>query len=162
MIVRPATPADAPQIVDLLQGVVDQGGTTAFEGRVPDDFLAPILEGEMPRAACHVAEEAGEILGFQYFDPHRDGPESLALIATFARVGGTQKGIGSALFKATKRAAIAFGYEAIDATIRADNTGGLAYYARMGFEDHHVTPAVPLKDGTPVDRVTKILKLRTD
>jgi hypothetical protein len=30
----------------------------------------------------------------------------------------------------------------------------------MGFVDHHVTPGVPLSDGTPVDRVTKLLDLR--
>jgi hypothetical protein len=29
----------------------------------------------------------------------------------------------------------------------------------MGFEDHSVTPAKPLKDGRPVDRVNKRFRL---
>ncbi len=159
MTIRKGTPADAVQIVPLLQEIVDAGGTTAFEGTVPLDFLADILDGSTSRAVVHVADVDGEVLGFQYFFPHDDDPEETATIATFAKLGGTQRGIGSALFSATRKAAKAFGYSQIDATIRADNLGGLAYYARMGFVDHHVRRAVPLKDGTPVDRVTKYLQL---
>ena len=44
---------------------------------------------------------------------------------------------------------------AINATIRADNVGGIAFYSKQGFVDHSVTNAVPLKDGTLVDRVHK-------
>ena len=43
----------------------------------------------------------------------------------------------------------------IDATIRADNTGGLAFYGRMGFTDYDCVAGVPLKDGTLVDRIRK-------
>jgi L-amino acid N-acyltransferase YncA len=159
VIIRPATPDDAHQIVALLQDVVDKGGTTAFQGQVPADFLAPVLAGSDPRGICHVAEEGDLLLGFQYIFPLKGGPEDRATIATFARLGSTQRGIGAALFGATRQAAISFGYRTIDATIRADNSGGLCYYGRMGFADHHVTRDVPLADGTPVDRVTKLLTL---
>jgi ribosomal protein S18 acetylase RimI-like enzyme len=43
----------------------------------------------------------------------------------------------------------------IDATIRADNTGGLAFYSRQGFVDYDRLVGVPLEDGTPVDRLRK-------
>jgi GNAT superfamily N-acetyltransferase len=76
-------------------------------------------------------------------------------IGTFARRGSTTRGIGSALFAATRAAAIAAGLKAINATIRADNIGGLAFYARMGFVDYAVARAVPLADGTPVDRISR-------
>ena len=36
---------------------------------------------------------------------------------------------------------------------------GLGFYSAMGFEDTDREPAVPLCDGTPVDRVTKLLRL---
>ena len=160
MIVRQATPQDAQGIISLLQAIVNNGGTTAFQGKVPADFLTPVLAGTMPRGICHVAEADGELLGFQYIFPLEGGPQDRATIATFAKLGSTKKGIGAALFGATKAAAICFGYRDIDATIRADNSGGLRYYGRMGFVDHHVTPGVPLSDGTPVDRVTKLLDLR--
>ena len=52
-----------------------------------------------------------------------------------------------------------YGREAINATIRADNAGGLAFYTKQGFVDYGVTPAVPLADGTPVDRVHKRFSL---
>ena len=48
----------------------------------------------------------------------------------------------------------------IDATIRADNRGGLAYYERMGFREQTRLLGVPLRDGRPVDRVRKRLDLR--
>jgi L-amino acid N-acyltransferase YncA len=158
MIIRHAAPADAPDMIALLQVIVDAGGTTAFEGTVPPDFIASVLDGSLPRSVAHVAEVEGEIIGFQYIKPMGDDP-SLATIATFAKEGQTGRGIGSALFAETRDAAIGFGYGQIDATIRADNTGGLAYYSRMGFQDFEVFPNVPLSDGTPVDRVSKRLDL---
>lgn len=57
------------------------------------------------------------------------------------------------------RCAQAAGLTAINATIRADNVGGLAYYTRMGFQPHAVQKGVPLADGTPADRVSKRLAL---
>ena len=59
------------------------------------------------------------------------------------------------MFAATRERARALGVAAINATIRADNSGGLAFYSRMGFVDHHVDKAVPLKSGLPVDRISK-------
>ena len=64
-------------------------------------------------------------------------------------------GVGSALLDATTARAREIGLTAINATIRGDNTGGLTFYSRMGFIDHEIVPAVPLKDGTPVDRIRK-------
>jgi len=60
---------------------------------------------------------------------------------------------------ATRKRAGALGLAAITATIRADNHGGLAFYRKQGFEDHSVTPAVPLNDGRLVDRVNKRYRL---
>ena len=43
--------------------------------------------------------------------------------------------------------------------IRADNPSGPGYYTTMGFEDHQVARAMPLQDGTPVDRISKRYQL---
>lgn len=59
------------------------------------------------------------------------------------------------LVAATRAEVAKLGLTAINATIRADNVGGLAYNARMGFVGHEVRRAVPLRDGTPVDRIGK-------
>ena len=49
MIVRQATPQDAQGIISLLQAIVDKGGTTTFQGKVPADFLTPVLAGNVTR-----------------------------------------------------------------------------------------------------------------
>jgi len=105
-------------------------------------------------------DETGRLLGFQTLGREAHLPDGVGDIGTFARVGGTQRGVGSALFVATRAAAKAKGLSAINATIRADNTGGLAFYGRMGFVDHSVSRGVPLKDGRPVDRIYKRFDLR--
>lgn len=69
--------------------------------------------------------------------------------------GWNPAGIGSALFAATRKAAVAAGRAAINAMIHADNAGGLAYYTRIGFRNHGVERAVPLRDGTQIDRIVK-------
>jgi len=43
---------------------------------------------------------------------------------------------------------------AINATLRTDNHGGLAFYTKMGFEDWKRDAAVQLQDRMPVDRVS--------
>ncbi|MCR8724499.1 GNAT family N-acetyltransferase [Frigidibacter sp. ROC022] len=160
---RPATPADAAEMAELLNEIIELGGSTAYEE--PFDIstmdhhyiLAP------GRIACTVAEDNGEIVGFQgLFWPGKGDdplPEGWAYIATFTRIGRTGIGVGRALFAATRAAARAAGVKTIDATIRADNGSGLAYYGRMGFVDYDRIAAVPLQDGTPVDRVRKRLDL---
>jgi RimJ/RimL family protein N-acetyltransferase len=68
--------------------------------------------------------------------------------------------MGSQLFAVTRQAATEKGLAAINATIRTDNIGGLAFYGRLGFEPYGITRAVLLCDGTPVDRVSKRYVLR--
>ncbi|MFM9936513.1 MAG: DUF559 domain-containing protein, partial [Novosphingobium sp.] len=81
---------------------------------------------------------------------------------TFARIGGTRRGIGSELLEATGPRAVELGLKAINATIRSDNVGGLAFYSGQGCEDHGVTEGVPLRDGTLVDRIHKRLALASE
>ena len=153
--VRPAGPADARAIAELLQEIVDAGGTTAITGQVTRDDIVAWMNVS-PRAAWHVAEDdAGELLGFQWIDPMVQEPDTCAEIATFARRGKTGLGIGSKLFEATREAAKRHGYTWIRANIRADNAGGLAYYQSRGFEDYGRIEGYVMADGTVVDKVLK-------
>lgn len=155
--IRPARAEDAPGLCDLLNRVIEIGGTTALERPLTTaEFTACFLEG--PRfLCCFVAEEegAGALLGFQALERSSKLPEDWGDIATFARPEPKVPGVGSALFAATRAQARVLGLVAINATIRADNRGGLAFYAKMGFVDYAVAKAVPLADGTPVDRISK-------
>ncbi|MCA0920247.1 GNAT family N-acetyltransferase [Pseudooceanicola nanhaiensis] len=152
--VRRAGPLDTGAMAELLNEIIAKGGTTALTRPVSRAMLAEWMTGS-DRAAWHLAEDdAGELLGFQWIDPLPETPD-VAHIATFARVGRTGLGIGSALFEATRRAAKDLAYHAIDAEIRADNAGGLAYYQSRGFEDHHRIRDRLLDDGTRIDKIVK-------
>ncbi|MBV8682984.1 MAG: hypothetical protein JO111_08940 [Caulobacteraceae bacterium] len=155
--VRPVRPEDAPELVDLLNEIIARGGTTALEERFTPEALAEAYLTGSDVICCFVAVDSvsGRLEGFQTLGRYPGLPEDVGDIGTFARIGGAQRGVGSALFAATRAEACRRGLAAINATIRADNTGGLAFYGRMGFADHSVEPAVPLKDGTLVDRICK-------
>ena len=56
-------------------------------------------------------------------------------------------------------AARAAGVAVLNATIRADNRPGLAYYARLGFVDYSADPGWALKSGAVVGRVSRRLDL---
>jgi GNAT superfamily N-acetyltransferase len=101
----------------------------------------------------------GVALGFQALVRNPDLPAAWGDIATFTRREPRRPGVGSALFGATRRAARELGLEAINATIRADNYAGIPYYEKMGFQTYSVAAGIPLLDGTPVDRVSKVYRL---
>jgi L-amino acid N-acyltransferase YncA len=155
MIIRRATMDDAPQMCDILNEVIAIGGTTAYQTSRETGYFERVITGS--GAFAHVIEIDGQIMAYQWITPF-EAPY-LAQIATFAKPGTVQRGMGSALFPHTSKAARDAGYGEIDATIRADNAGGLAYYSKMGFKDIGITKAQPLTDGTPVDRIHKRLKL---
>jgi L-amino acid N-acyltransferase YncA len=155
LCVRPVAASDAAALADLLNAIIARGGTTAFETPfTPAQLAHSYLLGPTVHC-CFVVEADGALLGFQTLGTQPFLPANIGDIATFTRLGGTQRGVGSALFAATCQRARDLGLTAINATIRGDNVGGLAFYSRLGFVDHEVVPAVPLNDGTRVDRIRK-------
>lgn len=154
--VRQATAADASPMGAILNPIITAGGTTAIEWHLSDAEIAEwFITGEHC-LACSVAEDdTGRMLGFQALVHQAELPEHWADIATFACSPPRPSGVGVALFEATLQQAADAGIRCINATIRADNVNGLAYYTRLGFETYDVSPGVPLKDGTPVDRLHK-------
>ena len=159
MIVRTARAGDIDQMVTLLNEIIAVGGTTAKEDPVDAvGFHDYIFASDV--VGCFVAEDDGQILGFQKLNDASYLPDGVGDIATFVRLGLAQKGVGAALFVKTLNAAKTAGLRSINATIRADNTGGLRYYTKLGFEDHGIDRDVPLKDGTPVDRISKRFDLK--
>lgn len=161
MTVRPVRDADAPALADLLNEIIRRGGTTAWEEPfTPQALAGAMLTGPGVICCCVAEDDEGGLMGFQSVLRSEGLPEDVGDIATFTRVGNTQRGAGSRLFALTRRMAAERGLAAINATIRADNTGGLAFYSRLGFADHGVSRAVPLRDGTPVDRISKRYALR--
>ncbi|WP_395706706.1 GNAT family N-acetyltransferase, partial [Casimicrobium huifangae] len=76
-------------------------------------------------------------------------------IATFASRSRQKSGVGGALFAHTRAAAAQYGFTTINASIRVDNTGGLAYYGKMGFVTYRVEDGDPRLQGRTFNRVHK-------
>ena len=162
MRLRAALAPDAQALAELINEIIARGGTTAHlrpfdAARMCGHYIAPARG-----IACTLAEDAGRVLGFQaleWCDPNWPGPDALpadwAVIASFVEPGAQGRGVGQALWTVTRRAAEVAGVRTIDATIRADNAGGLAFYGSLGFNEYARRAAAPLSDGTLVDRVSK-------
>jgi GNAT superfamily N-acetyltransferase len=153
-MIRPAWPTDVPAMTALLNEIIAAGGTTAHqEPFSEDDFRDEYFDG--PNAVCcHLAEVEGRVLGFQALGAYPLLPEGWLDIGTFVSASARGVGVGAALFSATKGAAQGK-CKVINATIRADNGLGLAFYSRIGFEDYANDLDFALKDGRKVGRVSK-------
>lgn len=154
IIIRKAGNADARQMSELLNEIIKIGGTTAIVNPVSTQDIADWISASPGESSWVVAEDdTGKILGFQMLVPHVDLPDDAADIATFVRVGAVQLGIGSKLFETSRMAAKQLGYAWINATIRADNSGGLAYYGSRGFETYKTDDDVNLQNDQRVGKV---------
>ena len=164
--IRDATLEDADALTALINRIISIGGTTThlvhFDAeQMRNTYVKPILG-----ISCLIAEIRGHITGFQsleWSDPEWRGEDRIALdwafIAIFVAPDNHGKGIGKLLFEQTKKRALYFGVNTIDATIRADNQAGLRYYTRLGFTDYDRMSARPLSDGTLVDQIRKKMHL---
>lgn len=154
--VRRAMALDCASMAVLLNAIIEKGGTTALTRPVQRADISDWMLGDAHLSAWHVAvNDREQVTGFQWIAPHPDLPAEAADIATFVQLGQTGLGIGSALFAATAQAAKDLGYAWINATIRADNAGGLTYYQSRGFRDWAFDAGVVLQSGQIVDRISK-------
>lgn len=148
MIIRPATPDDAPAMTAILNEIIAIGGTTAHETRkTAATVQAHYIDGPDVITSV-VAEEEGVVIGWQSVGLW----QGEAHIGTFVKPGIQARGVGSALFALTREMAKTAGVTAIIASIRADNVPGLAFYARAGFVDCGYEPDFALQDGRKVGR----------
>ena len=145
--IRPVTDADYAQMTELLNEIIEVGGTTAYLKPISVQDMQKWVSRGGDMASWHVAEEGGTILGFQWAEPHDQLPDEAASAATFVRIGTVGKGIGTKLFEATTTKMRALGFVWLNASIRSDNESGLSYYSKMGFKDWLVEPDAALSDG---------------
>ncbi|WP_298848048.1 GNAT family N-acetyltransferase [uncultured Ruegeria sp.] len=158
--IRPMMQEDVADACRLLNQIIENGGTTAFEVPFSEPLFAQSYLDGADKICCHVAlDNQGEVAGFQWLGTYDALPEDCADIATFTQRNPTLRGAGRALFQETTKVASAMRFRTINATIRADNALGLSYYDKMGFWDYSVSYGEPLHDGTPVNRITKRFEL---
>jgi L-amino acid N-acyltransferase YncA len=154
--IRRAGPMDTRAMADLLNAIIQRGGTTAMVEPVTSATLTDWMASGGAHAAWHIAEDdGGNLMGVQWIEPHHLLPPEACDVATYVRLGRDRLGIGARLFEATRAAAVALGYDWINATIRADNSGGLAYYQSRGFETWARDDNVRLGNGQIVSKMSK-------
>lgn len=161
MIIRQTTLDDASELSEILNEIIKIGGTTAMEEPLDIETLCDYFINGSNCVCCFTAEnDDGLLVGFQALETKETLPDDCANIATFARQTPKTPGVGTALLEKTIEYAKKHQFSSINATIREDNVPGLAYYAKMGFEDHSISKDVPLKSGTPVNRIHKRYDLK--
>ncbi len=159
---RRSQAADAEQISLLLNEIIRIGGTTAYQNEWSVLAVAKKFIEDQKLICSHVAhDDSGAVLGFQCLWRHDKLPTDWGDIATFARPTQKVRGVGRVLFGATHAVAERLECTTLNATIRADNSGGLAYYEKMGFRTYDIARDVPLHDGTLVDRISKRFDILT-
>ncbi|MEM1353145.1 MAG: GNAT family N-acetyltransferase [Pseudomonadota bacterium] len=160
MHIRSARPYDTPPMAELLNEIINAGGTTAITEPVTASELKEYMHYYSGRNVWCVSEDESElVLGFQYIEPQEDLPDDVADIATFVRRGYHGNGIGQGMFRVTCESARNLGFRGINATIRTDNKQGLAFYRSQGFVPHGPAPDVTLSSGCVISRVSMRFEL---
>ncbi|KPU84543.1 hypothetical protein JI58_03205 [Marinosulfonomonas sp. PRT-SC04] len=139
MIVRAATPDDAPAMSAILSEILTLWGSE----RAHDPAHICKFYIEHPdQVSCVVAVSgAGEVLGFQSLKRAVAGnPYGVAVgwgvIGSYVKQGIGRRGVGAALFTATAKSAHLHGLHEIDVTISENNAAALGYYEAMGFRTY--------------------------
>ncbi len=161
--IRSATSQDAQSLCGVLNQIIEIGGTTAHVDtfdrvRLFHHYIAPLFAISCLMAAH--PERHQQLMGFQaleWADPNWQGvgklPRRRAIIASFVAADCQWRGIGTALFQATRLCAQNAGVCTIDATIRDDNPSGLRYHAKVGLIEYRRIVDVALSNGMFVDKV---------
>jgi len=152
MIVRPATAADAGAIALIHNPIIrDTPITFTTRERTPED-----VAGAIAAAPCFlVAEEDGRVGGFASYEQFRKGPgyaqtmEHTIILAPSLR----GRGAGRTLMAALEDHARSAGAGSLWAGISAENPGGVAFHAAIGFEHAATLPSVGRKFGRWMDLV---------
>jgi ribosomal protein S18 acetylase RimI-like enzyme len=146
-MVRAAVATDAEAMSGVLRAII------AVTGRArpsdPDYVRVHYLSAAQD-VRCSVAVDASSVLGFQSLiravpGNRYDVPDGWGIIGTHIDPRAHRRGVGTALFNASRAAARAAHIERIDAYIAADNAGALAYYEAMGFSTYRTSPGIVQK-----------------
>ena len=139
MRVREAVTGDAMAMSEVLREIV---ALTGRERRTAPSFIISNYIDHPTRVRCTVAvDEQNNLIGFQSLirswpDNPYDVPHGWGIVGTHISPRAHRRGVGTALFAATKVAAEEAGLSKIDAYIGSDNPGALRYYEAMGFKTY--------------------------
>lgn len=144
MLIRQATEDDALAMSQVLREIIaltgrprphDPAFTLSHYIAAPDGIL------------CSVALDDHGAMGFQSLKRAAAGnrydvPEGWGIIGTHISPRTHRRGVGTALFASSRKAASEAGLACIDAAIGADSPMGLRYYEAMGFRTYRESDGI--------------------
>lgn len=137
MHIRRATAGDASDIATVLRVVVGERVHSAIANAWSVEQEISYLASLSPREAVHIAiGEGGHVVGLQTLDRWSAQIESMAhvgQVGTFLLPAHRGRGIGRALWQATRAFAQTAHYRKLVIYVRGSNVGAQAFYHRLGF-----------------------------
>lgn len=136
IIVRRATPGDAPGIVGIWDEIVAEKVYSSIDRPFHVDEERAYIRGLSRREGVFLAERGSEIIGFQSLDlwaRYMHSMGHVAQVGTFVRKECRGHGIGHLLAQETFAFARAAHYEKIVISVRASNPSAQQFYSSLGF-----------------------------
>lgn len=153
MIIRQATPDDAPQIAEIWNAIIRDTARTFTTAEKSIEAMQADIEARGP--AFQVVEIEGQVAGFATYFPFRSGPgyaktkEHSIILAPAAR----GKGAGRALMDTLENVARTQGVHSLIAGVAGENSDGVHFHAALGFAEVARVPEVGHKFGRFMDLV---------
>ena len=133
-MIRPATVADAPVILELIRALAEFE-KLAHEVVATEADVRRTLFGERPAAEVLIAEDAGAAVGFAlYFTSYSTflARPGLYLEDLFVRPAARGRGIGKALMVALARIAVERDYGRFEWSVLDWNADAIRFYRGLG------------------------------
>jgi RimJ/RimL family protein N-acetyltransferase len=157
LLIRRASLEDAEGIASVLDAVTRERIHSAIERAWTVAEQRTYLASLSTREAFHVAISAsGEIVGYQSLDRYSPILPSMAHVGqlgTFLLPEWRRRGVGKALFDATRRFAASTAYQKLVIQVRASNVPAQRFYKQLGFVECGRLRAHVIVDGTEDDEI---------
>jgi len=137
--IRAATLDDAKALVGIINPIVATGAHSALESETVEsqqEFMSRFHSRGIFNVAVSLVEN--RVIGMQTLEPFADYSRAfdhVGIMGTLVELGQRNKCIGTSLFGVTKLEALKRGYEKIFTYVRVDNTNGLNFYRKLGFQE---------------------------
>lgn len=152
MLIRLATPADAPAVAALaarlfFQAYGDSHNPDDLDSYIAEHFPLPRIEGELTKrtSAWFLVEESGEFIAYAELrnrepPPETRGAAALELGRFYVDAGWHGRGVAQALLDAVATEARYRGAALLWLVVWADNERAKAFYQKHGFRRVGTTP----------------------